>query len=142
MTHFRIEPNIGVGPIKFGMTKAEVASVFGLPEFENGNRVGYFSGFMINFDAVNVVEFIELAKSDLFTSEYKGVDLQNLLASKVLSFVSENDSFDENDPELGHSYVFKSLQLSFWRGTLPEDENDNDGQFFEAIGIGCSHYFE
>lgn len=142
MANFRIEPNVGVGPIKFGMSKAEVESVFGLPEYENGNRVGYFSGFMINFDALNAVEFIELAKSDLFTSEYKGIELHCLSASKVLSFVGEHDDFDLDDPELGYSYVFKSLQLSLWRGTLPDDENDNEGKFFEAVGVGCSCYFE
>jgi len=142
MENFEIEPNIGVGPIKLGMHKSEVVKVFGKPEHEHDNRSGYFSGFMVDFDESDKVEFIELAKSDLFTSSFKGKSLHNIPASEAVEYICKLDDFDPNEPELGYSYIFKKLQLSLWRGTLPENEQDKDGKYFEAVGVGVSNYFE
>ncbi|WP_415894565.1 hypothetical protein ACMXYQ_08965 [Neptuniibacter sp. PT34_22] len=142
MKHFAIEPNVGVGPIKLGMSKAEVIDLFGQPEFENNERTVYLSGFMVDFDELNHVEFIEVAKSDLFEATYEGINLHNVSASQAVEHVCKFDSYDNSDPELGHSYIFKKLQLSLWRGTLPEDENDEDGKYFESVAIGVSNYFE
>lgn len=142
MKHIEIEPNVGVGPIKLGMSKAEVIDLFGKPEYENNERSAYMAGFMVDFDESNHVEFIELASSDLFAALYKGKNLHNLTASEAVEHVSKFDSYDKNDPELGYSYVFKNLQLSLWRGTLPGNEQDEDGKYFESVAIGVSNYFE
>lgn len=37
---FNIEPYIGAGPIKFGMTKAEVSKILGKPEHSAKNSIG------------------------------------------------------------------------------------------------------
>lgn len=142
MEHYLIEPNIGVGPIKLGMHKSEVENIFGKPEFEKDNRAGYFSGFMLNYNASNKVEFIELAKSKLFTTSYEGKNLHEITANEAVELVSNYDSYDTNDPELGYSYIFKGLQLSLWRGTLPENTKDEDGKYFQAVGLGEANYFE
>lgn len=142
MKHYDIEPNTGVGPIKLGMHKTEVESIFGKPEFENDNRAGYFSGFIVNYNESNNIEFIELANSKNFTTSYKGKNLHKMPATEAVEFVSKYDSYDSKDPELGYSYIFKDLQLSLWRGTLPENTSDEDGKYFEAIGIGEANYFE
>lgn len=142
MKHFEIEPNVGVGPIKLGMSKAEVIDILGKPEFENNERSAYLSGFMVDFDESNHVEFIELAKSDLFEATYKGINLHNVSAPQAVDHVCKFDVYDNNDPELGYSYVFKKLQLSLWRGTFPESEHDEDGKYFESVAIGVENYFE
>ena len=124
------------------MHKSEVKRIFGKPEYENDNRVGYLSGFMVDYNKFNNVEFIELANSNKFNATYEGKNLHQILASEALELVSKYDSYDANDPELGHSYIFKGLQLSLWRGTIPENINDEDGKYFEAVGIGEANYFE
>lgn len=141
MSHFKIEPHVGVGPIKLGMTKAQVESVIGNSRFESNNRAEFVSGFFINFDTEGKVEFIELANSDEFEALYKGVNLHKLKANDALSIVLKEDSYDASDPELGYSYIFKKLQMSLWRGIVPEDESDIDGQYFEAVGIGRENYY-
>lgn len=142
MKHFEIEPNVGVGPIKLGMPKNEVINLLGKPEFENNDRTAYLSGFMIDFDESNHVEFIELSKSDLFEASYKGINLHNVTALQAVEHVCKFDSYDTSDPELGYSYIFKELQLSLWRNTLPEKDLDEDGKHFESVAIGVSNYYE
>jgi len=48
---------------------------------------------------------------------------------------------DTTDPELGYSYLFPRISLSLWRSVKP-DAADQDGRFFEAIGVGVPGYFE
>ncbi len=141
MNKFEITPNIGVGPIKFGMNRAEVESVFGKPDFINASRIGFMSGFFIDFDTNDKVEFIEVADSNEFEATYSGINLHKIKANEAVALVSKNHSYDSSDPELGYSYIFKGLQLSLWRGTLPENELDTDGMYFEAIGVASGDYF-
>lgn len=112
MHHYTIEPHAGIGPIRLGMSRNDVEAVFGKPQFEQDGRVGYLDGFMIDFDDAGRVEFIELANSPKFTATYRGKDLHALPADEAVEFVSHDDSFDQDDPEAGYSYIFKGLQLS------------------------------
>ena len=141
MRQFEIVPGAGVGPIKIGMTKAEVHGVFGLPEFESGNRFGYLGGFFIDFDDRGQVEFIELAQSEIFAATYLGHDLHRIEAESAIGFVAAHAALDNNHPEPGYSYIFPELQMSLWRSVKPDDDSDLDGRHFEAIGIGCDEYF-
>nr|WP_257001218.1 hypothetical protein [Vibrio coralliilyticus] len=50
-------------------------------------------------------------------------------------------NYNHSDPELGYSYVFKELQLSFWRPTLP-DVKEGEGLYFESVAIASEGYFE
>ena len=49
--------------------------------------------------------------------------------------------YDRKDSEVPFSFVFSELELSFWRPTIPEDEFDEDGRFFETVGIGVKGYY-
>lgn len=142
MLNFEIIPHEGVGPVKFGMKAHEVEAVMGKPEDIQDNRHYYLSGFMVDFNTSGKVEFIELADSPKFQAKYHGRNLHKLKSDEALNYVSQFDTFDTDDPELGYSYIFKNLQLSLWRGTLPEDEFDEDGAYFEAVGIASDNYFD
>ncbi|MFM2476877.1 hypothetical protein [Celerinatantimonas sp. MCCC 1A17872] len=144
MHKFEITPHLGIGPIKLGMTRAEVNTCFGKPEFSGNGRVGYLSGFMIDFDENDKVEFIELAKSNKFAAFYKGINLHSVTAKQAVACVENDDEYDKESPEQGYSYIFKKLQLSLWRGTIAQmDDNDDapNGVSFEAIGIAVDGYF-
>lgn len=45
---------------------------------------------------------------------------------------------DDDDPELGFSYIFPSLELAFWR---PGDDDDEEPHF-ATVGIGVRGYFD
>jgi hypothetical protein len=142
MLAFEITPHVGVGPVKLGMQIHDVEAVLGKPEHVRDNRYSYLSGFMVDFDETGKVEFIELANSQLFQTTFNGINLHGVTATEAVNFVSEYDSYDRNDPEVGYSYIFKRLQLSLWRGTMPENEADDDGKYFEAVGVATDGYFE
>ncbi len=142
MVTFEIIPHVGVGPVQFGMKADELDAALGKPERVHGNRYDYLSGFMVDLDESGRVVFIELADSPNFQATYRGVNLHHTAAQDAVTFISQFDTHDADDPEVGYSYVFKKLQLSLWRGTVPEDEADEDGKYFEAVGVGTDGYFE
>ncbi len=141
MNEYEIIPNVGVGPIKLGMTREEVEMNFGQPEDKQENRHWFNDGFAIDFNDNGKVEFIELAKSQRFKGIFKGKCLHDLPAEEAVSVVYQYDSYNENDPDLGYSYVFLKLQLSLWRGTITESNEDGGGRFFEAVSIAEDGYF-
>jgi len=144
MQEFQILPHEGIGPIKLGMSRKEVREIFGEPQFSQNNREGFLDGFMIDFNEAGKVEFIELARSQQFRAVFEGKCLHEIPADEAVAHVSGFAMYDQNDRELGYSYVFIDLQLSLWRGTMPDADqapDDPDGRFFEAVGIAEQGYF-
>jgi hypothetical protein len=146
MRDFNIIPHVGIGPVRIGMSRAEVHSALGEPEHcaPNG-RECFLSGFMVDFNENGLVEFIEIASSNRFRGVFRGKCLHELPAEEALAHVSQFDEFDRNDPELGYSYTFVGLQMALWRGTMPDpgqDIKDADGRHFESISVAENGYFE
>ena len=55
-------------------------------------------------------------------------------------------------PEQGYSFIFPKIEMSLWRQSIPEDEEDDKckmdseeyekpGTYFDTIGLGASGYF-
>ena len=145
MIEFEIKPLVGVGPVLLGSSRAQVRAVLGEPSSPSReNREMYFDGFFVDYDKAGNVELIELARSECYRATFHGTALHEVPAEQAISIVCAYDSYDQNDSELGYSYVFLSLQLSLWRGTVSETDqpaNDTDGRYFEAIGVAVSGYF-
>ena len=123
------------------MTRANVYAVLGAPEYKNGKRECFISGFMIDFDDEGIVEFIEMAKSEKFVADFHGQNLYGITANEAVELISKYDKLQEDNTESGYSYIFPKLQLSLWRGTMPEDEIDEDAKYFEAVGVARCGYF-
>ncbi len=144
METFKIMPHKGVGPIQLGMSREKVHAIFGQPQTVYDQRETYLNGFMVDFDADNLVEFIELARSPHFRAELRGKCLHETPADDAVAFLSQFGATIETDTEPGYSYVFIDLQMSLWRGVLPgrnQSENDPSGRFFEAVGVAVEGYF-
>lgn len=145
MRRFQIQPGIGVGPVKLGVTRQAVHDALGKPESSRNEREGFLGGFFVDFDESGCVEFIELANSKQFKAFFEGKCLHQIPADEAVRLVSRFDKYDQTNPELGHSYIFLKLQMSLWRGTTPQadqDEDDPDGRYFEAIGVAIPGYFK
>ncbi|MBN3493583.1 hypothetical protein [Vibrio neptunius] len=141
MEIFEIQLGHSIGPVKLGMTETEVHNVIGVPDCINGHRHHFLDGLMVDFDHDGKVEFIEAAASELFSTKLFSSDVHTTLATKVLERVQLEGSYDHSDPELGYSYVFKELKLSFWRPTLPDIE-EGEGLYFQSVAIASEGYFE
>lgn len=141
---YKIEPHIGVGAVRLGTTREQVYSILGEPQSSHNSRETFLNGFMVDFDSNGIVEFIELVKSPQFRTIFEGVCLHEILAEDAILHVSQYDSYDEKNSELGYSYFFPNLGLSLWRGTLPDDgqdANDPDGRYFETVAIARDGYW-
>ena len=82
MQTFEIQPKIGVGPIQFGMSRAEVREHLGQPEGGNDeDREWYLEDLAIDFDDAGNVSFIEISESENYTATFNGQCLLSLPAS-------------------------------------------------------------
>ena len=145
MKHFEIKPGIGVGPVNLGMNRSDVLSVMGPAEFSNDESDGFLSGFRVDYNESNKVEFIEVAESSKYEALFNGKCLHHIHADDVIEYLSTLDSYNKNDPELGYSYTFRKLSMSIWRSTMPEPgqtTDDFDGKYFQAIAIADEGYFD
>jgi hypothetical protein len=145
MHTFEIHPTVGVGPIRFGMTRPEVRALIGAPDGDGDeDREWYLDDLAIDFDDSGRVAFIELAESENFRAILHGECLLELDVDSAIAHVEKSAPFDPNGPEPGYTYVFPNLQLSLWRSVVPDscqDADDPTGRTFEAVGVGPDGYF-
>lgn len=142
-----IEPHIGIGKLKLGMKREEVHQLFG-PEFEtvNDEEIGivdfYFSEtIQIHYDENLQVEFIDLVYdlSNEFEVVFNGMDVFKTPANDLVNEIAKITPYDGTS-ELPYEYIFKEIDLELWREILPE-EDDEDGLYFDTVGIGVKGYF-
>ena len=148
---FTIQPFVGVGPVLFGMSRDEVHRA--MPEPPKSFRKAqtsrhetdafYRNAFQVFYDGDQpTVEYIELSRGSVVRAFYRDLDVFATPADEVVAFVSRDSAFDETRRGFPYSYVFRDLQLSLWRPTIPESATDNDGRYFSTIGIGRKGYYD
>lgn len=150
MREYQVVPKVGIGPVKLGMHRAEVHSLMGTPpvgfrktETERYETDAYHqNGFQVFYAGDEPrVEYIELSRDSGFVVYYKGIDVFGTKAEDIVNLIAQDAPFDQNDQELGYSYVFPALELCVWRPVVPESEDDPDGRYFSTIGIGVAGYY-
>jgi hypothetical protein len=145
MKVFEVEPLEGVGEIKLGMTRQEVLDLMKSVPETSGSRMQVESylggGLQVFYGKDDQVEFIELLRSTGISAKTKGIDVFGEPAKVVLSQIAEFSEYNQDDPEVGYSYVFPDLELSLWRPNIPENEEEEDGKYFSTIGIGIPGYY-
>lgn len=74
MREFEIVPHVGVGPVRLGMTQAEIHESLGVPDRPMvDGRERFLGGLFVDFDSEGRVEFIELAPSPEYRGVFQGV---------------------------------------------------------------------
>ena len=154
----KIVPHSGVNEIHFGMDRESVRSILGTPfnseeasvfEFDdikinNPAKDNYFENeLQICYDTNLQVEYIECYGNE---TEYLEVFLDdtNIFRTSVPELPEIVKSgyqadYDDTNEELPYSYIFRQLDLSFWRQEIANDEGN---EFFWSIGIGKKGYYE
>ena len=148
MKIYDISPGVGVGPVKLGSSPGDVRAVMGsaphrfMKTSKSEHATEAWDAFHVCYRGTPpTVEFIELGKSSEFRVHYKGIDVFETRASDLVALVSADTPYDPRNRELGYSYTFPAIELSLWRSVVPESDDDPDGQFFEAVGLGITGYF-
>ena len=151
MPDYIIQPFIGVGPVRLGMSRTEVLQAMreSSEPFRKTKDSRYEtdafhqSGFQVSYGGEQpTVEFIELSRESGFRAFYRELEVFATSAAEVVVFISRDAAFDDADPELPYTYQFRGLQLSLWRPVIPESEADTEGRCFSTIGIGRRGYFD
>ena len=146
MLDYAIQPLVGVGAIRLGMSPNQVRQVMPLPvrafrktpsaKFETDD----FGGLHVYYGGdVPIVEFIELSRGAGFTARYLDWDIFATPAAELVSNISPVAAFDSTCPDFPFSYIFPSLQISLWRPSLPAD--DPSGCYFSTVGVAREGYF-
>jgi hypothetical protein len=151
MPDYTVQPFIGVGPVRLGMSRDEARRVMPEPAkpFRKGRTPRYEtdafhqSAFQVFYGGDQpTVEYIELSRGSVIRALYRDLDVFSTPADEVVAFVSRDAAFDQTHRELPYSYIFRDLQLSLWRPTIPESDTDTDGRFFSTIGVGKRGYYD
>jgi hypothetical protein len=111
-----IRPHDGVGPLRLGMTAVHVY-----------------------YDADDRAEYIEVARVSAVRPMFGEVAVLDIEAPRAVAAVARHAPYDQDDPELGFSYVFKQLDLSLWRPT--DDDEEPEGHTFMSVGVGRRGYY-
>lgn len=165
---FDLEPHIGAGEIKLGMTREETRTILGKPEYSSDKSMmkygdfsmpvpakdGYFKNeLQITFDDNNKVDFIEFSGKDSeFTDVYlKDIEIFKTPAQQLIRDISNstNSDFEEEEEEIPYSYVFPAIDLAVWRQVIPKQDEQieeipesDEGKYFWTIGIGIKGYYK
>lgn len=145
MKVFEVEPLEGIGEIKLGMDRKVVRDLMDSVPATTGSRNQVESyhagGFQVFYGIEDKVEFIELLRGSGISAHTRGIDVFATPAQQVLSQIASFSEYNQDDPEVGYSYVFPDLELSLWRPNIPETEEEEDGKYFSTIGIGILGYY-
>lgn len=165
---FDLQPHIGAGDIKLGMTRAATRNILGIPEYSSKKSImdygdisipvpakdGYFhNGLQITFDDNNTADFIEFYGRNAPSIEVylRDVEIFKTPAQELIRkiFSATGAEYDSADNEIPYSYVFPSIDLAIWRQVIPDQDelseaipHTDEGKYFWTIGIGVKGYYQ
>ncbi len=121
-----IQPRLSIGPIRLGMSRAEVDGTLnqmGLSVKRHATRDVWGLGkWVITYQKQTVVSMC-LHKdpvNPLLEPLLFGFNPFTQASHQALMRMSRHGHYDEADPALGQSYVYPQLGLYFWRDSTPE----------------------
>jgi hypothetical protein len=148
MPKYLVEPFVGVGPVRLGMSREEVLRAMVEPSrpyrrsySDSDHEIDAFhdNSFQVFYGgAAPEAEYIELSRGSTSQPFYRDLDVFATRADEVVAYILQDAPYDEDDWELGYTYIFPELQLSLWRPIVDEPE----GSFFPSIGIGRKGYYD
>jgi len=145
MDRLMIEPRKGIGHIQLGMTQAEVeerlqnyTDQYEIP-YEKNPKCYHVEGairscFKIEYDAAGKVTFIQIASElkNVLQCVFLDFDVFRTKAEDLVAKIDKLSPYDRDHWELGFTYDFPSLGLSFWRPVIL-NENDLEAEWFKEM---------
>ncbi len=138
-----IKQKVGIGDIEFGMSRSRVHQVL-KTSLSQEDKTDYFFNNCLRIDYAEsdeTVEYIEASNCPEMIVLFDEINVFSTLAEDLIKIISKKYLLDENDPELGYSYIFPEIDLSFWRSVTPEQHYDSEGLYFSSIGLGKAGYY-
>lgn len=142
MEKYQVEPYVGIGPVRLGMTRPDVRKAMGEPSavqdvYEKwGIRFPdkdyfYENCFQISYSDQGTVNFIEASMNVRYSVVYLGLDVHRTTADKFISEIQKIASPDIRALEYPMNLLFPEIDVSIYR---------EDMERIEAFGISISGY--
>jgi hypothetical protein len=148
-TQLKIVPHVGIGPVRLGMTRAEVAAALAvvpnaLPgHTERGpSKVDCYlrASIQIMFEKDETASLIEVACDPSTLCTYKGHDVFDLSGPELFAILAADDLSGEhlyNSSE----YVFPELMVALWDADSQYDRKGNESRpVYAAVAVGDERY--
>jgi hypothetical protein len=146
---FVIEPHKGIGPITFGMDRAEVVIAMaicggGQPEKRGSETDCFFdNAFQVSFGDNGKADFIEVWSGITADVLFDGRDVFDLHADELLRCIRFREQEDHELSEPGDSYTFSGLILTLWdRDEQYDYKGGEQRPIFATVGVGAPTYLE
>ncbi len=144
---FVVEPQRGIGPISFGMTRLAVVAAMadiggGSPFARNMETDCFFANaFQVSFGDAGKVDFIEVCNDIAGEVKFGCHDVFDLHADELLALIRGHEEADGDLSEPPDSYVFSGLILTLWGRDKQYDYKGGERRpVFATIGIGAPSY--
>ncbi|MBK3645957.1 hypothetical protein [Streptomyces sp. MBT33] len=144
-------PLQGAGPVMLGMPIDDAEELLrNLSGFESSGSelfpvrgfAHFSSGLSISAspDSSGCVQAIEIHRpgsTDIV--RYAGIDVFSTPAAELIEWLGGRVNIEVHED--GRALVASELSLVFWRPTLPDDESDEDGRYFQTVTMAKPGYF-
>jgi hypothetical protein len=147
-----ITPHVGIGPVRFGMTRAEAdAALSSLPGATPGRPKGgrsatimcYFrASLQIEFDPDGTASFIEVSGDPATLCTYKGRDVFDLPAPELFALFATDDASGPHAFNASE-YLFPELIVALWEADEQYDRKGGESRaVYATVGVGDERYLE
>jgi hypothetical protein len=140
-----LEPLIGVGPIKFGMSRiaarAELQKL-GIPLSSSEESLDYFyeNAIQIEYTEHDRASFIGIASHKTLFPTYYGQDVFSLTAKEFFNLVAEHETEDAHKFD-SSEYLFRDQILTLWDADTQYDyRTQGKRQVWGQVGLGNLEY--
>jgi hypothetical protein len=151
-TELEIVPHVGIGPVRFGMTREEVnvalsALAGAKPGRPKGGRsttiMSYLRGSLqVEFGADGTASFIEVSGDQATLCTYKGCDVFDLPATESFALFAADDASGQHAFSAA-GYLFPQLIVALWCADTQYDHKGNVSRsVYATVGVGDARYLE
>lgn len=137
-TEYAIEPHGGVGPVRFGMSRADVRqavpavpTAFGRGPGESPVDAWHDFVLQVFYDEDDRVEYVEVERDERVRGVLYGEAVLALPVDRALAHVCRHGHDQPETAQLPYAHVFGALDLALWR---PHDGEEDTG-CFASLGV-------
>jgi hypothetical protein len=142
MLEFKIEPHIGVGPVKLGENRnvlRDILREYGLQASHSTARSDYFEGVQVEYTDDHA-SFIGLSFSKVILFTYDGINVFDIEAERLFRIFSGIDK-TKNHFFNKYEYLFPELVVTLWDADEQYDRlNKERRQIWAQVGVGNDIY--
>lgn len=143
---FEVQPGVGIGPVRLGMTPDEVRQAVGRCRITAGDdREQWIDALGLKVDyAADVVAFVEASAVALVRVTLAGRDVFATPADELVAAVVEHAGLNPNRLPPGRDeYRFPRLRLGLWRAFVPDEPvaPGEPGWAFESVSVYARGYY-